>query len=90
MVAEVCCSRRLRVIEVPPSARRGALMVAAETRRYLAEHGVDLGGEQPTKTRKALEYFAANLTDQAGAIVLPGVAELDAQDDLGWRRGTSP
>jgi hypothetical protein len=32
--------------------------VAAEVRAYLAERGVDLSGEQQTKTRKALEYFA--------------------------------
>jgi hypothetical protein len=36
-----------------------AFQVAAETRAYLVEHGVDLSGEQETKTRKALEYFAA-------------------------------
>jgi hypothetical protein len=35
-----------------------AFQVAAETRAYLAEQGVDLSGEQETKTRKALEYFA--------------------------------
>jgi hypothetical protein len=35
-----------------------AFQVAAETRAFLAEHGVDLSGEQETKTRKALEYFA--------------------------------
>ena len=35
-----------------------AFQVAAETRAYLVEHGVDLSGEQETKTRKALEYFA--------------------------------
>ena len=35
-----------------------AFQVAAELRAYLAGHGVDLSGEQSTKTRKALEYFA--------------------------------
>jgi hypothetical protein len=35
-----------------------AFQVAAETRAYLARHGIDLSGEQQTKTRKALEYFA--------------------------------
>src|SRR3954465_1416755 len=34
---------------------------AAETRAFLARHGVDLSGEQQTKTRKALEYFANSL-----------------------------
>jgi hypothetical protein len=33
--------------------------VAAELRDYLAGRGIDLEGEQQTKTRKALEYFAA-------------------------------
>lgn len=32
--------------------------VAAELRAYLAARGVDVSGEQQTKTRKALEYFA--------------------------------
>ena len=38
-----------------------AFQVAAETRAYLAGHGVDLSGEQQTKTRTALEYFSATL-----------------------------
>ena len=36
-----------------------AFNVAAELRVFLSKHGVDLSGEQQTKTRKALEYFAA-------------------------------
>jgi hypothetical protein len=35
-----------------------AFQVAAETRAFLVERGVDLSGEQETKTRKALEFFA--------------------------------
>jgi hypothetical protein len=35
-----------------------AFNVAAQTRVLLAKHGVDLSGDQQTKTRKALEYFA--------------------------------
>ena len=35
--------------------------VAAEARAYLSEHGIDLSGEQQTKTRTALEFFAAEL-----------------------------
>lgn len=35
-----------------------AFQVAAEARAFLLERGVDLSGEQETKTRKALEYFA--------------------------------
>ena len=36
-----------------------AFQVAAETRAYLAQHGVEVSGEQQTKTRKALEHFSA-------------------------------
>ena len=36
-----------------------AFQAAAETRAILAGHGVDLSGEQETKTRKALDFFAA-------------------------------
>jgi hypothetical protein len=35
-----------------------AFQVAAETRAFLAERGVDLSGEQQAKTRTALEFFA--------------------------------
>ncbi len=34
-----------------------AFQVAAEGRAYLASKGIDLEGEQQTKTRRALEYF---------------------------------
>jgi hypothetical protein len=43
-----------------------AFQVAAETRAYLAEHGVDLTGEQQTKTRTALEFFSRSLSGDAG------------------------
>jgi hypothetical protein len=36
-----------------------AFDVAAEARKFLTGHGVDLSGEQETKTKKALEFFAA-------------------------------
>jgi hypothetical protein len=48
-----------RILEL--STRCGtneAFQAAAETRAFLQQHGVDLSGEQQTKTRKALEYFA--------------------------------
>lgn len=32
--------------------------VAAETKAFLADRGIDLSGEQQTKTRTALEYFS--------------------------------
>jgi hypothetical protein len=35
--------------------------VAAEARAYLGRHGVDLSGEQQTKTRAAMEYFSGHL-----------------------------
>jgi hypothetical protein len=35
-----------------------AFQVATETRVFLSEHGIDLSGEQQTKTKKALQYFA--------------------------------
>jgi hypothetical protein len=42
---------------LPPEA----FQVAAEARVYLSERGIDLSGEQQTKTRTALEFFAAEL-----------------------------
>ena len=38
-----------------------AFDVAAEARVYLAGHGIDLSGEQQTKTRTALEFFSSEL-----------------------------
>jgi hypothetical protein len=35
--------------------------VAAETRTFLTQKGVDLTGEQQTKTKKALQYFSGQL-----------------------------
>ena len=43
---------------LPPEA----FQVAAEARVYLSERGIDLSGEQQTKTRTALEFFAGELT----------------------------
>jgi hypothetical protein len=51
-----------RILELstkcPPAE---AFEVAAEARAFLAERGIDLGGEQETKTRTALEYFSKQL-----------------------------
>jgi hypothetical protein len=48
-----------RVLELSTRCETGeAFQVAAETRAFLARRGVDLDGEQQTKTRKALAYFA--------------------------------
>ena len=38
-----------------------AFEVAAEARVFLSEHGIDLSGEQQTKTRTALEFFSSEL-----------------------------
>ena len=40
-----------------------AFEVAAEARAFLTERGVELGGEQQTKTRTALEFFAKEIAD---------------------------
>jgi hypothetical protein len=40
-----------------------AFQVAAVTRSFLVGRGVDLSGEQETKTRRALEYFAGLLKE---------------------------
>jgi hypothetical protein len=39
-----------------------AFQVAAESRAFLTERGIELGGAQTTKTRKALEFFSKQLT----------------------------
>ncbi len=38
-----------------------AFQIGAETRAFLTEHGIDLSGEQETKTKKALEFFSQRL-----------------------------
>ena len=38
-----------------------AFQAATETRAFLARRGIDLSGEQQTKTRRALEFFSARL-----------------------------
>jgi hypothetical protein len=44
-----------------------AFQVAAESRVFLTGRGVDLGGEQETKTRKALEFFSKRLKSTDGS-----------------------
>jgi hypothetical protein len=49
-----------RILELSTKcAPAEAFMAAAETRAFLAERGVDLAGEQQTKTKRALEFFSA-------------------------------
>ncbi|HEU5243208.1 MAG TPA: hypothetical protein VFU33_02300 [Gaiellaceae bacterium] len=48
-----------RILELSTRSKTNEMFqVAAEARSFLVQHGVDLSGEQETKTRKALEYFA--------------------------------
>lgn len=44
-----------------------AFQVAAETRAFLTERGVDLTSEQETKTKRALEFFAKKLQAESAA-----------------------
>ena len=41
------------------------MQVAAEARAFLAGRGIDLYGEQQTKTKTALEYFSSTLQGAA-------------------------
>ena len=51
-----------RILELSTKCAPGeAFQVAAEARAYLSGRGVELSGEQQTKTRTALEYFAGLL-----------------------------
>jgi hypothetical protein len=52
-----------RILELSTKCRPDeAFDVAARTRAYLSERGVNLSGEQQTKTRTALEYFSSQQT----------------------------
>ncbi len=50
-----------RILELSTKcAPADAQRVADESKAFLTEHGVDLTGEQQTKTKTALDYFASN------------------------------
>ena len=52
-----------RIVELSTKcAPSEAFQVAAETRAFLSGRGVSADGEQQTKTRKALDFFSAELT----------------------------
>ncbi|SEE86908.1 hypothetical protein [Jiangella alba] len=52
-----------RILELSTKCLPGeALNVAAESRAFLGERGIDLGGVQQTKTRTALTYFSEQLS----------------------------
>ena len=54
-----------RILELSTKCRPGeAFQVAAEARAFLAKQGVDLGGDQQTKTKTALRFFARELAKQ--------------------------
>jgi hypothetical protein len=55
-----------RILELSTKcAPSEGIQVAAETRAFLAGRGVDLYGEQHTKTRTALEFFSRSLQEGA-------------------------
>ena len=57
-----------RILELSTKcATNEAFQVAAEGRAFLAEHGIDVSGEQQTKTRKALQFFSKELKAEASA-----------------------
>jgi hypothetical protein len=54
-----------RILELSTKCRPNeAFQVAAESRAFLSERGVNLFGEQQTKTRTALEYFAREMKSE--------------------------
>jgi hypothetical protein len=56
-----------RILELSTKCAPGeAFQVAAESRVYLTKQGIDLAGEQQTKTKAALEFFAAELQAESG------------------------
>ena len=55
-----------RIVELSTKcAPTETFQVAAETRTFLFERGVELTGEQQTKTHTALEFFANELKGEA-------------------------
>ena len=55
-----------RILELSTKCAPGeAFQVAAEARAFLTKRGVDLSGEQQTKTKKALEFFSGQLREAA-------------------------
>lgn len=58
-----------RILELSTKCRPTEMFqVAAEARAFLVSRGVDVGGEQQTKTKTALEYFAGLLAQRSGAV----------------------
>jgi hypothetical protein len=58
-----------RVLELSTKCEPAqAFQVAAEMRAFLAARGIDLSGEQQTKTKKMLEFFAEELRGPRDAV----------------------
>ena len=56
-----------RILELSTKCAPGEMFqVAAESRAFLTGRGVNLSGEQATKTRKALEFFSKRLEANGG------------------------
>jgi hypothetical protein len=61
-----------RILELSTKCAPGeAFQAVAESRVFLHDHGVDLSGEQQTKTRTALEFFASGPTTPAPEEAVP-------------------
>jgi hypothetical protein len=57
-----------RILELSTKcATSEAFQAAAEARAFLVTKGIEAGGEQTTKTRKALEFFSNELRARSGA-----------------------
>jgi hypothetical protein len=55
-----------RILELSTKCAPGqAFDVAAETRSFLTTRGINLEGDQQTKTKTALEFFASELVGSA-------------------------
>ena len=59
-----------------------AFQVAAETRAFLTQRGVDLTSAQETKTKKALDYFSKRLAKEH--LTIKPCAPLQSLDESGW------
>ena len=57
-----------RILELSAKAAPAeAFQATAELRAFLAAKGLDVSGEQQTKTKTALEFFAAELSGDPAA-----------------------
>jgi hypothetical protein len=65
-----------RILELSTKCAPGeAFQVATEARAFLVKRGVDLAGEQETKTKKALEFFSKRLKTPAARSAKPAQTE---------------